>query len=203
MVAQKFSRLIALLTLLLASMSAAQGAHEPLASIGAPSTGSVEDEIVWFTRSVNAVPELTKMVEMQFAGAKVIDVSFDGQGATPIFNMKASRRDKIWNVVVDASKRQIIRADFLMARSELGAEDQRKLADFDQSRIDLSEAIEIAEQYGVGKAIGAGLQYADGRLIFLVVIVSDGALKEVSVDPTKETRRRRRSSEVSPSGVIH
>lgn len=203
MVARKFLRLITLLAILSTSMPAAQGAHDPLASIDNPSTGSVEDEILWFTRSVDAVPELTKMVEIQFAGAKIIDVSFDGQGATPIFNMKASRRDKIWNVVVDASKRQIIRADFLMATSELGAEDQRKLADFEQSRIDLSEAIEIAEQYGVGKAIGAGLQYADGRLTFLVVIVSDGALKEVSVDPTRETRRRRRSSEMLHRGAVH
>lgn len=203
MAAQKFLRLIALVALPWASMSAAQGAHDPLAAIGNPPATSVEDEVVWFTRSVDAVPDLTRMVEIQFAGAKIIDVSFDGQGATPIFNMKASRRDKIWNVVVDASKRRIIRADFLMPRSELGAEDQRKLADFEQSRIGLSEAIEIAEQYGAGKAIGAGLQYADGRLIFLVVVVSGGALKEVSVDPTREVRRRRRSSELSRRGAIH
>jgi uncharacterized membrane protein YkoI len=182
-------------------MSVAQAAHDPLAAIGNPATSSVEDEIIWFARSVDAVPELTKMVEKQFAGARIIDVSFDGHSTPPRFNMKARRRDKIWNVVVDASKRQIIRTDLLMAISELGAEDQRKLADFEQSRIDLSEAIEIAEQYGVGKAISAGLQYADGKLVFLVVVVSDGALKEVSVDPTRETRRRRRSSELSRGGT--
>ncbi|UZE50186.1 PepSY domain-containing protein [Rhodopseudomonas sp. P2A-2r] len=188
--------------LLLATMPEAHAAHEPIAAIGSSPTTSREDELVWFARSVDAVPELTKKVETQFADGKILDVSFDGQGAVPIFNMKGSRRGQIWNIVVDASKREIIRVDPLMPRSDLGAEDQRKVADFEQSNIVLSETMEIAEQYGVGKAVSAGLEYAQGRLVFLVVIVSDGALKEVSVDPGRVVKGRRRSSARSFEGRL-
>jgi uncharacterized membrane protein YkoI len=193
----KFLRLLLLQVLLLATMPVAHAAHDPIAAIGSAPTTSLEDELVWFARSVDAVPELTKMVETQFAGGKILDVSFDGQGPVPVFNMKASRGGKICNIVVDASKREVVRVDPLMLRSELGAEDQRKVADFEQSNIALSETIEIAEQYGVGKAIGAGLNYVHGRLVFLVVVVSDGALKEISVDPSRDLKRRRRTSERS------
>jgi hypothetical protein len=47
---------------------------------------------------------------------------------------------------------------------------------------DLSDAVPIAEAYGSGQAVSAGLDEQDGRLIFLVV-VSDGSLLQVSLDP--------------------
>lgn len=199
---RKFLRPIVLSMLLIATMPVAHAAHDPIAAIGSSPATSQEDELVWFARRVDAVPELTKMVETQFAGGKILDVSFDGQGAVPVFNMKASRQGQIWNIAVDASKRTIIRVDALMLRSDLGAEDQRKVTDFEQSNIALSETIEIAEQYGVGKAIGAGLEYVEGRLVFLVMVVSDGALKEVSVDPSRDLKKRRRSSARSAGDLL-
>jgi hypothetical protein len=48
--------------------------------------------------------------------------------------------------------------------------------------VDLSDAMPIAEAYGSGNAVSARLDEQDGRLIFLVV-VSDGSLLQVSLDP--------------------
>ena len=48
--------------------------------------------------------------------------------------------------------------------------------------MDLSEAIEIAEEYGIGSAVSAGLEERNDKPIFVAVVVADGTLKEVSVE---------------------
>jgi hypothetical protein len=48
--------------------------------------------------------------------------------------------------------------------------------------------VPIAEEYGDGKAVSAGLEEANGRLVFLVVLVADGSLKQISVDPVKKAK---------------
>jgi uncharacterized membrane protein YkoI len=47
--------------------------------------------------------------------------------------------------------------------------------------------LSIAERFGNGKAVSAGLEEENGRLIFLVVLVAaDGTLKQMSVSPGPE-----------------
>jgi len=46
----------------------------------------------------------------------------------------------------------------------------------------LAEAIAIAEEYGVGSAVSAGLEERNGRPVFVVLVVADRKLKEVSVE---------------------
>ena len=48
---------------------------------------------------------------------------------------------------------------------------------FAAAALDLSEAVAIAEKYGSGKAVSAGLQFDGGKLALMVVIVSKGTLK--------------------------
>jgi hypothetical protein len=59
--------------------------------------------------------------------------------------------------------------------------------------MDLSEAIAIAEQYGSGKAVSAGLQHNGAKLVLPVVIVSEGSLKEISVEPGERPNRPRKA----------
>ena len=70
--------------------------------------------------------------------------------------------------------------------STLDAIDKVELAGFAQAGITLSDAVEIAEKYAFGRAVSGGLAEADGGLIFLVVVVADGRLKEVSIDPSSQ-----------------
>ena len=67
--------------------------------------------------------------------------------------------------------------------SRLGEENRATLAAFSAAGIDLSETIAIAEQYGSGKAVSAGLQHNGAKFVLLVVVVSEGSLKEVAVEP--------------------
>ena len=77
--------------------------------------------------------------------------------------------------------------------SKLDAKDKIELVGFRTAGIDLSDVVPLAEKYGEGKAVSAGLEEENGRLVFLVVLVADGALKQISVDPSQEQRRLRNS----------
>ncbi len=174
----------------------AHSAAERADSSSAPEQGqtlSVQSELETFNQVKVSARDGIAAVEQHLAGAKVVDISFDGQAQAPLYHVKAYRNGVIWNGAIDASTRTIV-SDSSTPASQLDAEDRSNLADLKRARFDLAEAVVIAETYGGGKAVGAGLSRADGRLIFLVVVVSDGALKEISVDPTENKRRPRPSS---------
>jgi hypothetical protein len=78
--------------------------------------------------------------------------------------------------------------------SRLGEENKTTLAAFSAAGIDLSETVAIAEQYGSGKAVSAGLQHHGAKLVLLVVVVSEGSLKEISVEPAERRSRQRKPS---------
>jgi hypothetical protein len=60
--------------------------------------------------------------------------------------------------------------------------------------VDLSEAIAIAEEYGAGSVVSAGLEEQDGKPIFVVLVVAGGALKEVSVEMARSCRDNKRAA---------
>jgi uncharacterized membrane protein YkoI len=77
--------------------------------------------------------------------------------------------------------------------SALDAKDRIQLAGFSAAMIDLSDVVPIAEAYGSGKAVSVGLDEEHGKLIFLVVVVTDGSLKQISVDPNEHNQLRNAS----------
>jgi uncharacterized membrane protein YkoI len=80
-----------------------------------------------------------------------------------------------------------------MPVSTLDVKDKTKLVGFSTAGIDLSDVVPIAEAYGSGKAVSAGLEEENGKLVFLVVVVTDGSLKQISVDPSEQNRLRNAS----------
>ncbi|MDF3809928.1 MULTISPECIES: hypothetical protein [Rhodopseudomonas] len=190
-------QLLLVLTLALGPISAtAHSAAERADSSSESEQGqtlSVQSELEAFDQVSVSARDGIAAVERYLAGAKVVDISFDGQAKRPIYHVKAYRNGEIWNGAIDASTRTIV-SDGSLPASQLDAEDRSNIADLKRARFDLAEAVAVAEKYGAGKAVGAGLSRADGRLIFLVVVVSDGALKEISVDPAEKSRRSPPSS---------
>ena len=49
--------------------------------------------------------------------------------------------------------------------------------------------LRVAEKAGSGKALGGGLVQQDGRLNFVIVVLSGDSLKEVMLEPPKAGRR--------------
>lgn len=150
----------------------------PAARPGDEPTGSV-------TIAPGSGADLIRLVERTLPGARVYDLNLSDDGAAPFFELKADRGGEVWTAIVDAATRKMLRAQAEMPVSELGPETQHELAGFRRARMRLSEAVVIAEKLGRGRAISAGLHLNGGRLVFVVVVLSDGALKEITVEPDK------------------
>ncbi|ABD08102.1 hypothetical protein RPB_3406 [Rhodopseudomonas palustris HaA2] len=188
-------------SLLLGLTSAVQSAREPRA-LDAGATEEATDETGSLPLAAGSGADLVRMVESSLTGARVYDLSFNGDGAAPSFEVKSYRDDNIWKTVVDAATRRIVRSAVVMPASDLHAEDKRGIDDFKRSSMALADAIAIAEKYGPGKAISAGLHHADGKLVFVVVVVSNGGLKEIVIRSDGKKRGERRKMEQRPDDSV-
>ncbi|WP_426418941.1 PepSY domain-containing protein [Bradyrhizobium genosp. A] len=147
-------------------------------------------EIEVFADAHISVQNAIEIVEKRAIGAKAVAASFDGGPERLAYKVKAYRHGQIWQGTVDASTGEI-REEIERPISALDAKDKVELVDFRAAGINLSDAVAIAENCGEGKAVSAGLEHENGRLIFLVVLVADGTLKQISVDPGRKRNRPR------------
>ncbi len=123
------------------------------------------------------------IAEKRGAGAKVVDLSFDGTGPRLAYRVKVLLNEELWEGMIDASTGVAVGDGPTTPASRLGEENRNALAAFSAAGMDLSETVAIAEKHGSGKAVSAGLQHDGAKLVLLVVIVSEGSLKEITVEP--------------------
>jgi uncharacterized membrane protein YkoI len=142
-----------------------------------------------FANAQISVLDAIQIAEKRAIGTKAVDVSFNGQADRLTYKVRTYRRDEMWDVTVDASTGKIVGKEMVTSVAALDAKDKIELAGFRAAGIDLSDVVPIAEKHGLGKAVSVGLEQENGRLIFLVVLVADGSLKQISVDPTQEQSR--------------
>jgi uncharacterized membrane protein YkoI len=144
-------------------------------------------EIKVFANAQISVRDAIKIAEGLASGAKVIDVSFDGGSGRLAYNVKTYLKGEISAVTIDASAGTTIGDAVVTPVSALAAKDRIELAGFSKAAIDLSDVVPIAEAYGSGRAVSVGLDEENGKVIFLVVVVTEGSLKQISVDPNEES----------------
>lgn len=128
--------------------------------------------------------------ERAYPRARVTDIGFDHALGRPLYLVSMHRNGEAWEVEVDT-------ASMAVRRTREGqtppAEESARTSAFELLDIDLIEAIAVGERAGGGKAVSASLDFAEGRLVFRVVVLAAGYLKQVVIDPTDEARRRRGS----------
>jgi len=134
------------------------------------------------------------IAERRGARAKVVDLSFDGSAPRPAYGVKVLLNGELWEGTIDASTGVAVATGATTPVSRLGEENQTTLAAFSAAGIGLSETIAIAEQIGSGKAVSAGLQHNGAKLVLLVVILSEGSLKEISIEPPERRSRKGKAS---------
>ena len=191
MLRQRSVSAIGVITLLFA-LTSNTAVHADIRSLGANvvrashdgSASSLQHELDAFPRARITVCDGIALAEKRIAGSKVVDISFDGRKDRLIYNVKMVHNGKIWEGRIDAKTGDIIDSGILTSLKRFPSGDRRKIADLDAAKINLSDAVAIAETYGSGKAISAGLNETDGHFVLLVVVVSDGQLKAVSIDPS-------------------
>jgi uncharacterized membrane protein YkoI len=154
---------------------------------------AVLQEIRVFANAQLSVRDVIKIAEARASGAKVVDVSFDGRADRLAYRVKAYLNDEISTVTIDASTGKTIGDAVVTPVSALDVKDKIELAGFSTAVIDLSDVVSVAESYGSGKAVSVGLDEENGKLIFLVVLVTDGSLRQISVNPDQQSRLRNAS----------
>lgn len=144
-------------------------------------------EIKVFPNAKISVRDAIEIAETRSKGARAVDVSFDGQADRLAYRVKTWRNDELWQGTIDASTGKVFGEEIVTPVSTLDAKDRDELAGFRTTGVNLYDVLSIAERFGQGKAVSAGLEEDDGRLIFLVVLVTaDGSLKQMSVTPGPE-----------------
>ena len=154
---------------------------------------AVLQEIRVFANAQLSVRDVIKIAEARASGAKVVDVSFDGRADRLAYRVKAYLNDEISTVTIDASTGKTIGDAVVTPVSALDVKDKIELAGFSTAVIDLSDVVSVAESYGSGKAVSVGLDEENGKLIFLIVLVTDGSLRQISVNPDQQSRLRNAS----------
>jgi uncharacterized membrane protein YkoI len=189
MYVNKFAKLLIPLILAIAPIPAF--CHESTDPVTKPSvpqyneseSAAILQEIKVFAHARITARRAIAIAEKRGAGAKVVDLSFDGTSPRLAYRVKVLLNEELWEGMIDASTGVAVGDGSTTPASKLGEENRTALAAFSAAGIDLSETISIAEEYGSGKAVSAGLQHGGAKLVMLVVIVSEGSLKEISVEP--------------------
>ena len=170
------TRILSLLILCAATSAFAQRAPEP-------DVASTEKEIKSFESAKVSLAEAIKIAAKKHKDAKVVDVSFNSQAGQLAYKVKTYQDNNVWEGAVDAWTGQIIGEGTTTPVSKLDEEDQLELAGLLKASIDLSAATALAEEKGSGKAISAGLEETNGRVVYEVTVVNKGATTKFVVDP--------------------
>ena len=136
---------------------------------------------------------LSRAIEIavqRHAGARVVDVSFDGTAVLPIFRVLMASGDRIIEDHVNASTGAIDDSSIFSELNELDEGDRRNVKSLLRSKLNLSDAVRVAEKQTSGHAVGAGLLRVDGRLRFGVVVLRGDQLTQVILDPPRRSKIR-------------
>jgi uncharacterized membrane protein YkoI len=169
------TKILSLLVLCAATSALAQRAPEP-------DVLSTEKEIKSFETVKVSLAEAIRVAAKKHKDAKVVDVSFDSQAGQLAYKVKTYQDNNVWEGAVDAWTGQIIGEGITTPVSKLDEEDKLELAGLQKAAIDLSAATALAEEKGSGKAISAGLEETNGRIVYEVTIVNKGATTKFVID---------------------
>jgi uncharacterized membrane protein YkoI len=122
------------------------------------------------------------------AGARVVDVSFDGTAVLPIFRVLTASGSRIVEDHVNASTGTIDDSSIFSELAQLEEGDRRNVKSLLRSNLNLSDAVRVAEKQTSGQAIGAGLLRVEGSLRFGVVVLRGDDLTQVFLDPPRRSK---------------
>jgi len=142
-----------------------------------------EKEIKSFEAAKVSLAEAIKIAANKHKDARVVDVSFDSEAGQLAYKVKTYQDNKVWEGAVDAWTGEILGEGTTTPVSKLDEEDQLELAGLQKASIDLAAATALAEQRGSGKAIAAGLEESNGRIVYEVTIVKERATTKFVIDP--------------------
>ncbi len=124
------------------------------------------------------------IAEQLHPGSRTASASFE-PSPSPGYRVLTVENNAAWENVIDAHTGAVAGAETALPLSKLDADDRSKIVALRSIGQELADAVHIAEKAASGKALGAGLVRQEGRLNFVVVVVSGDNLKEVLLEPPK------------------
>jgi uncharacterized membrane protein YkoI len=156
-----------------------------------PDTAPIERELAAFRASTIRLPDALGIAKQLSADALVADVSFDNQSGKPRYRIRTLVGDRLEERLIDATtgKPDGDRQDY--AVNELNKSDRDNLAALRSIGPTMSDAVRVAERSAAGQAVSGGLAKQDGRLNYVIVVLSGDDLKQVVLEPPQARAARK------------
>ena len=183
--------IIALSATLAATGAIADVTHTPLdaANRGVTAQRDADDAVIHrsleqFRTIKIPLSEAVAIAERLHDGSRTADVNFEISDP-PIYRVRTVSNQRIWENVMDANTGRVTEKEISSSLRELDREDLGNIIALESVELELSDAVRIAEKAAEGSALAGGLLKQDGKLNFVVVIVSGDRLKEVMLEPPR------------------
>lgn len=150
--------------------------------------GAARRELELFRAARYPLARAIVIAEQLHAGSRAADVSFDSSSGSAVYKVRTTRKARIWENAIDGKTGEVAGHETVLSLENLDKYDQTNFVALESARQNLSDAVLIAEKAADGKAIGASLLNKDGKLHFLVLIVSGNHLKEVILESPRARR---------------
>jgi uncharacterized membrane protein YkoI len=118
-------------------------------------------------------------------GGKLMDVTFDVSDGKSVYKVKTYQNNEVWEAALDALSGEFIEQGTITPANQLDEEDKAELAGLQQATVTLAQAVNAAEKSIGGKAMNAGLEEINRKVVYEISVVQKaGFVKKVMVDPT-------------------
>jgi uncharacterized membrane protein YkoI len=129
-----------------------------------------------------SLPDAIGAAEKHTRG-KAIDAAFADYNGAPAYEVKTFQNGAVWDGMIDAITGQVIGEGETTPESDLDRDDKAELEAFQNAKQTLLQALKAAEDHSGGKAIEAGLDETDGKVVYEIGIMKNGVLETVDVNP--------------------
>jgi uncharacterized membrane protein YkoI len=140
-----------------------------------------------------SLSEAMAIAERLHDGSRTAQIRFDVSGDRG-YRVRTVKDNHVWENTIDAKTGRVVDQETVFALTQLSDADRSNIVALRSVRQELSDAVLVAEKAAPGKALGGGLMREDGKLNFVVAIVSDDHLKEVMLEPPVVSRQGSTSS---------
>lgn len=168
---------------------------------GAPATTSSRDEADVETdeRKIHRLLELFRTAELSLnqamttaeklhGGSRTVQVNFEVSDP-PAYRVRTARNNDVWENVIDAKTGSIAGQEIVSSLGTLDKSDRDNIIALQSVQQNLSDAVVVGERAASGKALGGGLLNQDGKMNFVVVVLSGDSLKQVMLEPPRIGRQ--------------
>jgi len=148
----------------------------------------IERELGLFRSAQISLRRAMEIAEALHSSSRTMDISLDGGTDASVFRVRTAKDSLIWENTIDAQSGTVRGDEITSAVQDLHANDRVDLAAFRSIRQSMSDAVFIAEVSTSGRAIGGSLTHKNGRLNFVIIVLSGDDLKRVVLEPPRPNR---------------